>query len=176
MTSATIARVYGVAFVLEPRGAPGPTGAVFDTKVGDEDLYRIPGAGPATLTPIPSSGGLPPTIAAGTPVAVTYPGPASWRIVTHTSSTQVLRLRLTDAPGWHATIDGKDLPLTAYAGVMLQARIPAGRHTVELHYWPGTFTDGIVLAACSSVGLATALVLSGTRRRRHGTRMTAASR
>ena len=60
---------------------------------------------------------------------------------------QVLRLRLTDEPGWHATIDGRPLALVPYAGVMLQARNPPGNHIVELHYWPETFTAGLILAA-----------------------------
>jgi len=174
ITSSTIARVYGVGFVLEPRRAPGPTGGVFDKQVGDEDLYRIPRSAAATLTPIPPTGGLPPITQAGAPVAVSYPGPASWRIVTHAATSQVLRLHLTDEPGWHATIDGRNLPLTTYAGVMLQARIPAGRHRVELNYWPGAFTDGIALAILSLVGLAAALLLDRARRR-HPTRVPAGS-
>ena len=42
VTTAAIAREYGVAFVLEPRGVPGPRGAAFDKAIGDEALFRIP--------------------------------------------------------------------------------------------------------------------------------------
>lgn len=79
----------------------------------------------------------------------------------------MLRLRLTDVPGWHGSIDGRPLKLQTFSRVMIQARIPPGRHTVELQYWPTTFTIGIVLAICSFVGLVSALVLSGFRARRH---------
>ena len=166
VTSATIARIYGVSFVLEPHGAPGPTGGVFEMRVGDEDLYRIPGSGIATLTAIPPLGGLPPAAAVGTTLPVTHPDPASWKLVTHATTPQVLRLRLTDVPGWHATIDGRPLALTSFENVMMQARIPPGTHTVELHYWPTKFTEGIAIALCSLVGLTAALVASGLRRRR----------
>ena len=44
------ARLFGIGFVLEPGGSPGPPGSVFDKKVGSEELYRIPGASVATLT------------------------------------------------------------------------------------------------------------------------------
>ena len=53
------ARLFGISYVLEPHGKPGPAGSVFDTTVGTEDLYRIPGASLATVTPIPASGSLP---------------------------------------------------------------------------------------------------------------------
>ena len=49
--NATVARRYGISYVLEPHGATGPTGGVFVTRVDDEDLYRIPGAAAATLVP-----------------------------------------------------------------------------------------------------------------------------
>ena len=57
--TAALARLYGVSFVLERAGTPGPQGGVFDKTVGDEDLYRIPDAGAATLTPLRAGGRLP---------------------------------------------------------------------------------------------------------------------
>ncbi len=166
VSTATLARRYGVTFVLEPGGGPGPDGGIFEGKVGDEDLYRIPGAGAATVTPLLATGSYPAVDAPGLPLAATHPDPASWRVVTDSASPQVLRLRLTDVPGWHATIDGRALPLDRFSGVMLQARIPAGHHVVRLRYWPTTFTAGIVLAACSVAGLSLALFLGSIRRRR----------
>jgi len=163
--SASQARTLGVSFVLEPRGTPGPRGTVFDAAVGDEDLYRVPGAALATLTPLTPSGGFPASNAGGTPVDVTHPDAAEWKLETHALGTQVLRLRLTDVPGWHATIDGRPLQLERFSTIMLQARIPPGSHTVDLQYWPGTFTLGIVLAACSAAGLAAALLVMGRRAR-----------
>jgi len=166
VTTATMARRYGVGYVLEPHGAPGPHGAVFARTVGDEDLYRIPDAATATLTRAPANGALPGVDAPGTPVAVAHPGPASWKLVTTASSRQVLRLHLTDLPGWHATIDGRPLALLPLSSVMFQARIPAGTHTVELHYWPDSFTVGLVLAAASALGLCGTLLVGWARRGR----------
>ena len=165
--TATVARLYGVSFVLERAGTPGPQGGVFDKTVGDEDLYRIPDASAATTTPLAVDGRLPSDSAPGTPVAVTHPDPASWKMVSDADSRQVLRLRVTDVPGWHASIDGRPVPLQTFAGLMLQLKVPAGRHTIELHYWPATFTTGLVLAACAVVGLAGASAVSWERRRRH---------
>ena len=166
INSARAARVYGVGYVLEARGSPGPRGGVFDKTIGDEDLYRIPNSGPATLTPLSGHGVLPSIHAMGTVVPVTYPSPSSWKITTDASTAQVLRLRLNNTPGWQATIDGQPLRLSTFADVMLQARIPPGRHTIELHYWPDSFTVGIVLALIAAVLLVVAVVVGELRSRR----------
>jgi hypothetical protein len=166
VTSASIARRYGVGFVLESAGQRGPAGAVFDRDVGDERLYRIPGSGLATLSAAPTDANLPGPDAAGTVVPVTQPDPSTWTIKTEGTVSQVLRLRLTDVPGWHATIDGRPLVLQRFDGVMLQARIPAGRHVVKVWYWPRAFTEGLVLAVLGAVALCGALVTEWLRRRR----------
>jgi hypothetical protein len=154
--SATVARRYGISYVLEPVGVAGPSGGVFDKRVGNEDLYRIPGAATATLVPAGPSGGWPATDARGTAVPVTWPSPSKVRLTTSSSSAQVLRLRVASLPGWHATIDGRPLALSPYLSMMFQAHIPPGRHVIELTYWPTRFTEGIVLAALAVIGLAIA--------------------
>ncbi len=165
VTTAKMARRYGVAYVIEPPEAQGPQGGVFDRKLGDEDLYKIPGAAAATLTATSKNGQLPGPDAPGKPVIVTHSDPASWKLVAHSSTPAVLRLRLTDLPGWRGTIDGRPLRLLTFSGVMIQARIPAGTHTIVLHYWPNTFTLGLVLAACSAAGLLVAALVGGVRGR-----------
>ena len=172
VSTTAAARLFGVEYVLEPDGANGPPGSVFDKKIGDEELYRIPGASAATISPL-DHGSLPPVTAPGQPLAVAYPDAASWKVVTHATTPQVLRLRLTDVPGWHASMDGKPLPLIRFNRIMLQAKIPPGRHTIELHYWPDAFNAGIVVAGGTAVVLAVALVFGGRwgrRRRAGGTR------
>ncbi len=171
VTSATVARRYGVGFVLEKAGDSGPRGSVFDRRVGDEELYRIPDAGLATLVPVHGSGTkAPDSEARAAVVPVTSHDPASLKVVTHGAGTQVLQLRITAVPGWHATIDGRPLALQRFGGVMLQARIPPGRHVVELGYWPVAFTVGIVLAVLSATCLGVALLSGWVRRRRRGAR------
>ena len=175
VTSTAVARRYGIGFVLEPAGTPGPVGMVRDRTVGDEVLYRVPGAADATLVPSSVSGRLPALDAPGVPVTVDHPGPATWRIVTRARREDVLRLRLTDVPGWHATLDGRPLVLVRYAGVMLQARVPPGHHTVELRYRPATFTLGLVLAAAALVGLVGAAIIGRLRGSTRRKRLTAPS-
>jgi hypothetical protein len=165
VNSAVVAREFGVGYVLTSLGEPAPIGGVYVRHVGDEVLYRIPGSGEATVAPL-SGGELPPNDVVGKPVGVSHPSPSQWRITTSSDVPQALRLHLTDTPGWNATIDGNPLVLQPYAGMMLQARIPAGRHTIVLHYWPRTFTEGILLASASLLFLIGLLIASSLRRRR----------
>lgn len=166
VTSASIARLYGVSLVVEPKGAPGPVGGVFVGDAGYSQLYSIPGAAAAVVVPLTPGRALPAAEAPGTPVRVTYPDYGTWRVDADADSASVLRLHLTDVPGWHASIDGRPLALTRFAGIMLQARIPAGRHVIMLSYSPATFSVGLVLAGCAVVALVTTPVVLASRSRR----------
>jgi hypothetical protein len=166
IATATVARRYGISYVLTPHGHPGPTGGVFITRAGNEDLYRIPGVAIATLVPETSSTDWPSTDAPGAAVAVKWPSPTEVRIVTDSSSPTVLRLRVTSIPGWHATIDGQPLPLATYLSMMFQVHVPAGKHVIVLRYWPKRFTDGLVIAACAVIGLVVAGLITWRRRTR----------
>jgi hypothetical protein len=150
ITSIALAREYGVSFILEPPGRPGPIGTTYVATRGGEGLYRVPNSGRATLSPIERSPGV------ATParvIAVTSPNPTSWRLSIESATSSVLRLRLTDVPGWNATIDGQPLRLEVWNGVMLQARVPPGRHVIELRYWPRALSLGLIWAVVSMVGL-----------------------
>jgi hypothetical protein len=160
ITSTVTARLFGVEYVLEPQAVRGPAGSVRSTSVGNEVLYRVPGAAQATLVPAPTNRPLPPITSAGSPVHVVQPNPSTWKIATDLPTPQVLRLRIANVPGWHASVDGRPAKLSMFAGLMLQTRVPAGRHTVVVTYWPISFTIGLVLAALSGMALFTAGILS----------------
>jgi hypothetical protein len=102
---------------------------------------------------------------------VTYPDAASWRVVTDGTTPSIVRLRLTDVPGWNATLDGHPVALRPWAeGAMLEANVPAGHHVLELHYWPATFTAGIAVAGAVVLGgVAVAATGAVLGRRRRGT-------
>ena len=156
-----------MSFVLEPSTAHAPAGFVFVRVVGDEDLYRVPGASPATVVPLSSGGGVPGLDTPGTPVPVTRRDAGStWTLTTDTKAPAELRVRLTDVPGWHASIDGHALVIDPFAQVMMQMRVPAGRHTITVTYHPSTFRDGLVLAGLAVLGLVGAALWGPLRRRR----------
>jgi hypothetical protein len=153
VTSVSSAREYGISYILEPPRSSGPQGTTLVEKISGEGLYRVPGASRATLVPLSGSQTLPPVDAPGTSVGVSQPGPASWRMDTSARVSSVLRLRLTDVPGWHATVDGRSVRLEKYAGVMLQVKVPAGHHVVVLRYWPDAFSFGLAIALVAVVVL-----------------------
>jgi hypothetical protein len=186
ITTAVAARGLGVGYVLVDAGTPGPAGGVFVKELAvpplprgvakvlgstppSEDLYRIPGSSRATVIPVRAHGPLPPPGAPGTPVTVHDGNPAKWSLVTHTSTPALLRLHLADVPGWHATIDGHPLTLQSLSGLMFEARVPPGRHVIELHYWPTAFTVGLFIAVITFLVLAVALGAQLLRRTRKGT-------
>jgi hypothetical protein len=165
ITTAALARQYGASFVLEPAGARPPSGTTLAGHVGDEDLYRVPGAAEAVEVPIGMGGASSSAPTAGIALRVTHPTPASWQVTTTGASAALLRLHLLATPGWHAAIDGRPLALSSVGG-MLEARVPAGRHTVALDYRPAAFTAGLVLAVLSALALATGAVWTWRRRHR----------
>jgi hypothetical protein len=165
VTSVSVAREFGVGYILEAPGHPGPAGSIYVNRFAGEGLYRIPDSGLATVTPL-GHGESPANQVAGRPVPVHHSSPSEWDLRTSSDVPQLLRLHLTDVPGWHGSIDGRPLALEQYAGMMLQARIPAGHHSIVLHYWPDTLTYGIVIALGSAAFLI-ALLVASSRRHRH---------
>ncbi len=169
IANAREARIYGVRYILAPRHGPAPRGTVFDRVIGGERLFRVPGAAQATVVPRTSSTARVALDAPGTSVPVTHPADGTWRMVTDASGPALLRLRLTAVPGWQATLDGRPLATGSWSrGAMVEVEVPAGRHVVELHYWPDLFTIGIVMAGVVVVAFVAAALVVGTRRRRRG--------
>jgi hypothetical protein len=168
ITSTQAARLYGISYLLEPSGVSGPKGSVFVRRLGHEGLYRVPDAAAATLVALRPNGSLPGMYASGSTVRVAHPSPGTWKMVTDGGSRSVLRLRLTNVPGWRATIDGSPVDVSSFARLMLQVRVSPGRHVIELRYWPKTLSIGIVLALCTALGLVVLLILAWIRSRRLG--------
>ena len=156
ITTAAQARTYGVSYLLVAKGTRRPPGTVRVDTVGGETLVRVPGATRATLIVPGAVGVVGPGHATTRTVQL---GPAAWRVRTDTPAPGVLRLRITAAPGWHATVDGRPLALSTWSdGAMLQASVPAGRHVVDVDYGPTLFTVGIAVALVVALALVLACV------------------
>lgn len=164
--SVEAARLAGVSFILERATDPGPIGTTFVASLGDETLYRVPGVSAATLVPLGTGGRLPAPDAAGTPLSVTHPKPESWRLTESSPVPGLVRLRLSNVPGLHATVDGRPLALRPFLSMMLEARVPPGRHVVEVTYWPRSFTLGIALAGAALLAMVSVVACALVRGRR----------
>lgn len=162
ITSVALAREYGVTYVLEPPGVPGPMGATQVASVNGEGLFKVPDSSRATLVALDPGTA---HVVGPRMLSVTQPSPTSWSITVDASAPSVLELRLTDVPGWYATINGRPLALRRWDDVMLQADVPKGRYVVELAYRPRAYTIGLILALCAVLALISVLCWSYCRRR-----------
>jgi hypothetical protein len=165
ITTSRAARLFGVEWVLAGPGEPGPDGAIRARDVGDDVLYRVPGAAAATVVTAAGGAVLPGIDVPGTAIPVAHPDPSTWKVRTSATSPSVLRLRLADTAGWHGTVDGRPVPVLPFAGAMLQLRVPPGHHTVEVTYWPTGFSVGIVLALVGGAAVVAIVIGAAVRRR-----------
>jgi Bacterial membrane protein YfhO len=172
VTTLAQARGFGLSYVLVPHGDPAPPGSIkrstiqvanpdpgdpFVTPPGALDLYGIPGSSIATLST--GDGQV-------HPVRMSSSNPARMTLVTRSNEAGELRVRVTNVPGWRATIDGKSVPLEPSSVYGLELRVPAGAHRVEFTYWPPLFSLGIVIATVTFLALAALLIWRWRRSRR----------
>jgi hypothetical protein len=149
ITSVSLARTYGIGFVLEPAAAPAPRGMIRVARLADETLYRVPQSGRVTV----SSPGRRSKV-----VPAREAAPDSWVFRLDAARGATVDLRITDVPGWNATVNGHALQLSRWRGVMMRAHLPEGRDTVVLRYWPTSLTIGLWIAGASALVLLAMLV------------------
>ena len=176
IASAAQARQLGVSYVLEPSGAPGPTGARYVTRLRvpnpnpgvpgttskNEDLYFVPASGIVTLSPLAVGVGRHPVAHLG----VSSSSSGMLDVTVHQTEPGTLHFHVSDVPGWHATMDGTPLALRSSSEFELRADVPPGIHEIKLEYWPPLFSAGLVLAVTAIVGIGGALSIAWLRTRR----------
>ena len=69
------------------------------------------------------------------------------------------------ALGWTATVDGIPAPVLRANLVMRAVPTTAGRHRIELRYWPDGLAAGLALSA-TAVAICLVLLVACRRRRR----------
>jgi hypothetical protein len=159
ISSVRLARLYGVSFVIEPPGTPGPSGTRLVAVLKGEGLYAVPDSGRATLVALDTKG---PSVVQRS----NQPSPTTWRIEVTATRPSLLELRISNVPGWQAEIDGRPLHLVPFDGAMLEATVPRGHYVVTLRYWPKAFSIGLELAATAVLVLACALIVAALRIRK----------
>lgn len=165
VNSVALARRYGVRYVIVQPGLTVPVGmrrvATLVGPTGDRiALAAVPGASRFSF------GG---RAAGARVVSAVHPGDASYVITAEVPSgpDRRLMLRITDVPGWHATLNGHSAPLRRADGALLSVELPPGRSRVALVYRPSLMTLGFFLAAVTLVAfvaLGAALAVAGRRR------------
>lgn len=158
MSSGSLARQFGVSYLLTPAGAPAPSGTILVGTVGGEGLYRVPGAGIVTV--VPDTAGPATT---GSAVPIGYAGTGTITFAVDATGPSTLRIHVTDLPGWSATVDGHPLALHNFDDIMMAATVGPGHHQITLRYWPRAFTVGLVLAALALCVVVLGLLLERRR-------------
>jgi hypothetical protein len=118
-------------------------------------LYRVPDSGRFTLT------------AAGTTsvIAATHPDDNVYRLSVNAPIPGTLTARITDMPGWKATVDGRAVPVTHLPDDLMSFAVPAGTDTVKLTYLPNHLSTGLAVAVLGGLGLAGYALVASWRRR-----------
>lgn len=87
-------------------------------------------------------------------------------IGTSSACAGLLVLNNSWAPGWRATIDGRDTPVLRANYLARGVLVPAGAHEVRFTYAPASFARGLFVTSMTAIGLL-ALAFGGPRQRRH---------
>ena len=109
--------------------------------------------------------------------AMTRPGPAgsavaerqgTQRIDVDARAERSALLVVSEAwfPGWHATVDGEEVPVLRVDGMLVGVPLGPGDHHVELRYRAPGLAAGAVIAGATAAGLIGAALVSRRRRGR----------
>jgi uncharacterized membrane protein YfhO len=93
-------------------------------------------------------------------------GEQSFRVAYTASHDSLLRLSIPYFPGWHAKVDGRQLPVLRVDHALSGVVVPAGEHQLDFEFRSEWFTIGALL---SFLGVLTAAgaVLWGRKQNRH---------
>jgi len=90
-------------------------------------------------------------------------GEASYRIRYHSSSPSLLRLSVPYFRGWHAIVDGKELPVVHVDLALMGVVVPAGDREVEFFFRSDSFRVGLALTLAGLVLCVLLIARSPTR-------------
>jgi hypothetical protein len=92
------------------------------------------------------------------------------RVVLEVSAPASSRAVLTDAfaPGWSATVDGREVSIEAFEGAFRAVEVPAGRHRVVMTYRPRPVLWGGAISAVTTVALVSVMVARRRAANRRG--------
>ncbi len=79
--------------------------------------------------------------------------PHNIRISTSSKNPKLLILSEVFYPGWVAEVDGKKTPIHRVDYALMAVGIEAGKHTVELHFRPGSIYTGLAVSLVTLTGV-----------------------
>jgi hypothetical protein len=82
-------------------------------------------------------------------VEVTSYLPQLLTLVVDAREAALVGTSVTAWTGWKLTIDGRRAKLLSYNHAFLGFRVPPGRHTAVLRYWPDSFAAGLAVSGAT---------------------------
>ncbi|MCC6613618.1 MAG: YfhO family protein [Anaerolineae bacterium] len=92
------------------------------------------------------------TAPAGSARVVTF-APEALTIEVEGERPAILSIAQVDYPGWHATLDGADIPILRAYSALMAVVVPEGAHTVRLTYDPLSYRAGALISLVAWGGL-----------------------
>src|SRR6185436_16741573 len=77
--------------------------------------------------------------------------PDELRIHTQTAAARFLVLSEMWFPGWHAEVDGRELPIYRTDYLFRGLVVPAGEHTIRMYYRPASALLGAIVSASMAI-------------------------
>jgi hypothetical protein len=106
-------------------------------------------------------------------VTITAETTATMELVTNTSAPAFLVVSEIHYPGWHAYLDGAEVPLVRTDAVLRGVDIPPGEHRVRMEFAPLSLRIGVAVSVLTVAGLIGAALVAGRTRRRAAARAAA---
>jgi hypothetical protein len=138
-------REAGVAYVLAPAGHRLPASFTLAFRSPTTWIYRVSGSDPLVSAPG--------CTVSGTPDAVRL----------SCARRTLLVRRETALPGWHATLDGRPVPVRKVDGDFQALRVDRGAHRVTFSYSPPFLGWGLAAFAIGCTALGLGLLGRGSR-------------
>ncbi|TGD18888.1 hypothetical protein EGT51_06680 [Levilactobacillus suantsaiihabitans] len=73
--------------------------------------------------------------------------------ITSRHANQVLNTSIPYSAGWHATVNGKAVKTYKTIGMFTAIKLPQGKSTVTLAYWPPLLNMGLLISGLTLIGL-----------------------
>lgn len=100
------------------------------------------------------------------PATVTHFAPETVTIDMQSDHNAVLSVAMVDYPGWQATLNGEPVAIRRAYGGLMALEVPAGTHTVQLHYNPLSYRIGAILSLITWLGVVVVGAMSLLQHRR----------
>jgi Bacterial membrane protein YfhO len=129
--------------------------AVPDTAAARERLADLnPAVETLVVGPLPT---VQPDPSATAAVVDQQPEKAELTVHYHAAAPSLLRVAIAAYPGWHASLNGVELPLVTVDDALLGVVLPTGEGDVRMWYAPRLFWPGATISALALLGCLAAL-------------------